>query len=54
MDANQGLAQVRTMLGFVGMALILVGLAKMFGMTGIPIKGEYWQIMIAGFCAKAI
>lgn len=50
---NKRLIGVRTVLGLIGLALIVVGLAKMFGTNLVNIPGEYWQIMLAGFCLKS-
>jgi len=52
MNANDALAQIRTILGYVGSVLVLIALAKFAGIA-INVRGEYWQIAILGWALKA-
>lgn len=54
MNANDAMAQARTVLGYIGSALILVALVKLAGIANIQIRGEAWQLAIIGMALRNV
>jgi len=52
MSLDQALGQVRPILSLVGSIIIAVGLAKFFGVGGMPIAGSGIEFAAAGFLLK--
>lgn len=54
MNPDQALNQVRPVLRLIGTALIVVGLAKFFGLNINIAKGSGLELALAGYLTKAI
>lgn len=54
MTPDQAMSQARTILGYIGSALILVALVKYTGLASINIRGEAWQIAILGMALRHV
>lgn len=54
MNPDQALNHVRPVLRFIGTALIVVGLAKFFGININIMRGSGLEIAVAGYLTKAI
>lgn len=54
MNADQAMSQARTVLGYIGSALILLALVKLAGVANINIRGEAWQLAIIGMALRHI
>lgn len=53
MDLNQALNPIRPFAQLVGIILVIVGLAKFFGVN-IPISGSGLEIAVAGYLMKSV
>lgn len=53
MDLNQALNPIRPFAQLVGTILVIVGLAKFFGVN-IPISGSGLEIAVAGYLMKSV
>ena len=54
MTLDQALGQVRPILKLIGTALIVVGLAKFFGVNINLARGSGLELAVAGYLTKAI
>lgn len=54
MNPDQALNQVRPVLRLIGTALIVVGLAKFFGVNINIARGSGLELAVAGYLTKAI
>ncbi len=54
MNPEQALGQIRPVLKLVGTAMIVVGLAKFFGININILRGSGLELAVAGYLTKAI
>lgn len=52
MNLDQTLGQICPITGLIGSIIIMCGVLKFFG-ANIPIRGDGWQIILAGWEMKA-
>lgn len=53
MQVDQVLNQARPIIQLIGTVLITIGAVKMAGVNVDLVRGEYWQIMLAGLALKS-
>lgn len=51
---NDGIAQARTVIGYIGSALIVVAAAKFAGINIANIRGDFWQIALMGMALRQV